>query len=243
MTPDLAALEASSTALIRTVDAFGAEELAAPSLLPGWSRGHVVAHLALNGEALAGVLEAVRRGEEVAMYASDEQRDTDIEELAGSQQADLLDRLLAATTRFVSALEAMGEDDWGGGFARTPGAEQVPVATVPAMRRRELEIHHADLGAVYGPGDWPQDFVVELLDVLVVDRAPSGPFAVHAGDLERSWSVGDPNGPTVTGSGAELGWWLSGRSNGDGLSCDAGPVPTLGPWRRASATAVPTPET
>ena len=69
---DLSGLEASATSLNRTVDALGAEELAAPSLLPGWSRAHVVAHLALNGVALAGVLDAVLRGEPVAMYESDE---------------------------------------------------------------------------------------------------------------------------------------------------------------------------
>lgn len=247
MTPDLSALEASSTALIRTVDALGDEELAAPSLLPGWSRAHVVAHLALNGEALAGVLDAVRRGEPVAMYSSDEQRDIDIEELVAAGQADLLDRLLAATTRFHAAVEAMGEamgeDDWRGSFSRTPGAAQVPVASVPETRRREIEIHHADLGAVYGPADWPGDFVVELLDVVVVDRAPRGPFTVHATDLERSWTVGGENGPTVSGSAFDLGWWLVGRGEGESLACDAGPVPTLGPWQRASATAVPTPET
>lgn len=230
MALDLSALEASSTALIRTVDALGAEELAAPSLLPGWTRGHVVAHLALNGEAMAGVLDAVRRGEEVAMYSSDEQRDADIEELSGAGQADLLDRLLAATTRFAEAVEAMDDDAWRGVFVRTPGAEQVPVAAVPGKRRWELEIHHADLGAVYGPPDWPRDFVVELVEALVVDRAPSGPFTVHATDLERSWTAGGPDGPTVTGIGAELGWWLTGRGEGDGLSCDAGPVPTLAPW-------------
>ncbi len=247
MTPDLSALESSATALIRTVDALGDEELAAPSLLPGWSRAHVVAHLALNGEALAGVLDAVRREEPVAMYSSDEQRDSDIEELVAAGRGDLLERFLAATTRFHESVEAfgeaMGEDEWRGSFSRTPEAAQVPVATVPEMRLREMEIHHADLGAVYGPADWTDDFVAELLEVVVVDRAPSGPFTVHATDLERSWPVGGENGPTVSGTGADLGWWLVGRGEGDSLSCDAGPVPTLGPWQRASATAVPTPET
>jgi maleylpyruvate isomerase len=243
MTLDTTALEASATALIRTVDALGADELAAPSRLPGWSRAHVVAHLALNGEALAGVLDAVRRGEEVAMYPSDEQRDADIEELAGAQQADLLDRLLAATTRFRDAVEEMDEDAWAGTFSRTPGAERVPVDSVPQTRVREVEIHHADLGAVYGPLDWPRDFVVDLLDLVVLDRAPSGPFSVHATDLQRSWAVGGDDGPSVTGSGGDLAWWLTGRDAGDCLSCEPGPLPTLGPWQRASATAVPTPET
>ncbi len=237
---DLSGLEASATSLNRTVDALGADELAAPSLLPGWSRAHVVAHLALNGVALAGVLDAVLRGEPVAMYESDESRDADIEELAGAEQADLLDRLLAATTQFADAVEDMDEEAWHGTFSRTPGAQSLPVATVPQMRRRELEIHHADLGAVYDRSDWPRDFVVELLDVVTVDHADSGPFSVHATDLDRTWDVGPSGGAVVAGRGADLGWWLSGRGDGDGLTPDGGVLPRLGPWRRATAKG-PTP--
>lgn len=242
MTLDLSSLEASATAVIRTVDALGDEELAAPSLLPGWSRAHVVAHLALNGEALSGVLDAVRRGEEVAMYASDERRDADIEELAGAEQADLLDRLLAATTRFHVAVEEMDEDAWLGEFVRTPGAAAAPVSRIPLMRRRELEIHHADLGAIYARTDWPTDFVAELLESEAA-HDEAGPLTLVAVDLDHTWHVGSPGGPIVTGTGADLGWWLTGRGEGDGLSCDAGSLPTLGPWHRASATAAPTPET
>jgi maleylpyruvate isomerase len=208
MSIDLSGLETSATALIRTVDALGADELAAPSLLPGWTRAHVVAHLALNGTALAGVL----------------------------------DRLLAATTKFVEAAEAMDDKAWTGTFSRTPGTAPVPASDIPKMRRREIEIHHADLGAVYAQQDWPPDFVAELLDVVCVDQGATGPFTAHAADLDRSWEVGGPGGPTVTGSGADLGWWLCGRGEGGGLSSDAGALPRLGPWRRASATAGPTPE-
>ncbi len=110
------------------------------------------------------------------------------------------------------------------------------------MRRRELEIHHADLGTVYCHEDWPPDFVVELLDVVTVDQASAGPFTVHASDLGRSWSVGGEGGPTVTGTGVDLGWWLTGRGGDGALSTEGGALPTLGPWRRASATAGPTPE-
>jgi maleylpyruvate isomerase len=243
MSIDLSGLETSATALIRTVDALGAEELAAPSLLPGWTRAHVVAHLALNGTALAGVMDAVLREEPVAMYESDEQRDTDIEELAGADQADLLDSLLAATTQFLDAAQAMDDKAWTGTFSRTPGTDPVPASDIPRMRRREIEIHHVDLGAVYAQQDWPQDFVVELLDVVCVDQAAVGPFTAHAADLDRSWQVGGSGGPTVTGSAADLGWWLCGRGEGGGLASDAGALPRLGPWRRASATAGPTPET
>src|SRR5690242_10508268 len=118
---DLTGLEVSAVALNRTVDALTAEELAAPSLLPGWTRAHVVAHLALNGRALAQVLDAVGRGEPVAMYESDEQRDTEIEEYAASDPADLREGLLAATTEFSDAVQVMEPDRWSGSFNRLPG--------------------------------------------------------------------------------------------------------------------------
>ena len=51
----------SLAASVRDVlDALDVDGLGAPSLLPGWSRAHVVAHLVLNAEGLAGVLDAAR---------------------------------------------------------------------------------------------------------------------------------------------------------------------------------------
>ena len=238
-TGDLTGLEASAIALNRTVDALTADELAEPSLLPGWSRAHVVAHLALNGMAMAGVVDGVARGHTPAMYESDEQRNSDIDELTTADPADLRDRLLAATTEFADAVAAVDADRWRGVFTRTPGAPGWPAVTIVATRRREVEIHHADLGASYTHHDWPDDFVAELLDVVSVDRADAGPFRLRATDLGRDWAVGGDGGPTVMGRGSDLGWWLTGRGPGDGLSCDAGTLPGLGPWQRATSPGSP----
>ena len=38
------------------------------------------------------------------------------------------------------------------------------------MRHREVDIHHADLDAGYGPADWPEDFLDEMFDRVVRDR-------------------------------------------------------------------------
>ena len=76
------------------------------------------------------------------------------------------------------------------------------------------------------------------LDAVTVDHAASGPFVVRATDLGREWTVGEGAGVTVMGQGADLGWWLTGRGRGEGLSSDAESLPQLGPWRRASSRAV-----
>ena len=44
----------------------------------------------------------------------------------------------------------------GGPVRADPGGPDVPAATpYPCMRVREIEIHHADLGAGYTADQWP----------------------------------------------------------------------------------------
>ena len=168
---DLTGLDISSHAFTRTVDELTDDELAEPSLLPGWTRAHVVAHVALNGLSLAAVLNGLAHDNRVAMYESNQQRDADIEELSGAESSELRERYLIATTEFVDAVARMHESHWDGQIDRLPGGPSWPVATVVPTRRRELEIHHADLGTSYTRTDWPKDFVAELLDVVTVDQA------------------------------------------------------------------------
>ena len=146
------------------------EELAAPSLLPGWTRAHVVAHVALNGFALAGVLDGLVHDQPVAMYESDEQRDAQIEDLAEAEPSELREQHLAATTAFADAVEALQDEHWSGHIDRLPGGPAWPAVAVVPTRRREVEVHHADLGTSYTRADWPRDFVAELLDTVVVDH-------------------------------------------------------------------------
>ena len=98
--------------LVRTVDGLPEASYAEPSLLPDWSRGHVVAHLALNAEGLSRVLTGAHTGQPATMYDSPEARDADIDELASAPAADVRNRLLAATTSFEQAIGAMREKDW-----------------------------------------------------------------------------------------------------------------------------------
>ena len=230
-TPDPVALELLAPAaqrLVRTVDALGEADWTAPSGLPRWTRAHVVAHLVLNAEAITGALGGVGTGDAVPMYRSAAERDSDIEVLAGAGPAALRDRLLGSVTAFADAVGAVPADRWGARVERTPGGPRFDAADLPQMRLREVEIHHADLGASYSWSDWGPDFSVLLLDA-VAGRAESGPGLVAvASDLDRTWTIGD-GGPAVTGPAAALGWWLTGRGDGTGLT-SGDELPRMGAW-------------
>ncbi|MCW2739390.1 maleylpyruvate isomerase family mycothiol-dependent enzyme [Nocardioides sp.] len=217
-------------ALVRTVDGLADADHAGASLLPGWTRAHVIAHLALNAEGLAGVLRGAHLGRPQPMYASPEARDSDIAELAAAGPTVVRDRFLASTGQFSEALEAMHPDDWDGRFERTPGGPDFALANVVLMRVREVEIHHADLGAGYSPADWPEDFRVLLLQSMTKRPYPA-PFSVRPSELDRTWHYGEGDGgPVVSGTSAALGWWLTGRGTGEGLTTDAGALPEVEAW-------------
>lgn len=217
-------------ALVRTVDGLSDDQYAEPTQLPGWTRGHVVAHLTLNAEALGGVLHGAHLGRPQPMYASQEVRDADIDELAAQSPAQLRERFLASTGGFSEAMEAMHEADWSGTFERTPGAPGIRLVDVPLMRLREVEIHHADLATGRTADDWSPEFCAVLLESLTrFDKAD--PFEVRPTDLDGSWRYGEGDGgPVVTGTAGALGWWLTGRGAGAGLSSSTGVLPEMEAW-------------
>jgi maleylpyruvate isomerase len=226
-------LESATRRLVRTVDAMADFQFAEPSLLPGWSRGHVVAHLVLNAEGLAAALEGVREHRAVPMYASQEARDGDIEELSGADPTVLRDRMLASTSAIHEGAEELPVELYAARIERTPGSDRSFTAgRVAEMRLREVEIHHADLDLAYTWAEWPSDFTTLLLDNRsAVHDGP--PFTANAVDLGRSWAFGqadDQGGPTVTGPGPLLAWWATGRDPGDGLTSDDGVLPEMEAW-------------
>lgn len=222
-------LSAATRRLVRTVDAMPDATYAEPSLLPGWTRGHVVAHLTLNAEGLAGALRGLTEGQSVPMYFSQEARDGDIAELGVARPEAVRGRLLGAVSDFSSALKSVPDEAWDVQIDRTPGQRAFPARTVPLMRHREVEIHHADLGLDYSRADWPAEFTVRLIDSLTALPHPT-PLTLHAADLDRTWYVVEGGGPTVTGSAADLGWWLTGRGDGAGLTSDNGELPEMEAW-------------
>ena len=211
-----------ATALGRLVD----EEFDQPSLMPGWDRAHVLAHVARNADALVNLLTWARTGVETPMYASREARDAGIAETAQLPPDQLRGEVLLATERLVEAVRAMPEQAWSA-EVRTAQGRAVPAAEVPWMRCREVWVHAIDLNSGVTFTDVPEDVQAALVDDVfrMWDRRDQVPdVALFAGD--REWGTGSL---AVAGSLPAVTAWVTGRSKGEGLTAD-GPLPTLAPW-------------
>lgn len=149
-----------------------------PSLLPGWSVGHVLTHLARNGDSHVRMLRAAMAGDAVTQYENGrEQRAADIEAGAGRSAAELLDDLAVSTAALEETWAEMPEQAWSGHGLNAEG-EIWPCAALPLHRWREVELHHVDLGLGYSPADWPDAYVDRELAIslaLLPERLdPSG---------------------------------------------------------------------
>jgi maleylpyruvate isomerase len=223
--PDLTAVHDATTRYLQTVDASTDSLLREPSILPDWSRGHVVAHVALNALGFARALDGVTEKKPAPIYDSQERRDADIEEYAAFPADRLREVTFDACGRLKEAFEREYAAD--ASIYRTPGGPEWPVSELLPSRAREVEIHHADLLLDYGPADWPDEFASYLLDLAAYDRGADHDLVLRT--PERDVAVGSGTGPVITGSAADLAFWMVGRGAGEGLSGD---VPDLGPWQR-----------
>jgi maleylpyruvate isomerase len=132
-------------------------DLRAPSLLPGWTRAHVLAHVARNADAMRNLLVGARSGQHRPAYASAEAREADIETGAKMNAKDLVDDLADAVMAFRTVATRLPGDAWQFGV-RMLDFGPFPAADLLTRRLVEVELHHCDLGAGYSPADWPAAF-------------------------------------------------------------------------------------
>ncbi|MEU8888316.1 maleylpyruvate isomerase family mycothiol-dependent enzyme [Streptomyces sp. NPDC048442] len=221
---DLALLDAATDRLLASAAKLDNAAVAEPSRLPGWSRGHVLAHLARNADALLNVLAGR------PMYGSAEARDADIARDAPRPLGVQLDDVRTMAERFRQATEERA--DWGRTVELRNGVTD-SASRVPFRRLIEVELHHVDLGIGYELEDLSEEFTGRECAFLA-DRF-SGNAGVAATNLTaadgRQWTTGRGGDVTVTvtGSAADLLGWLSGRRDGAALTAVGGPLPVLPP--------------
>lgn len=205
--------------------------LADASALPGWTRAHLVAHVAANADALGNLVHWARTGEPTPMYSSPEQRLADIEAGARRPAAELRSWVRRASAALADGLATLTDEQWVR-QVRTAQGRTVPAAEVPWMRSREVLVHAVDLAAGVGFADLPEDFLASLLDDITGKRsAGSGPALRAAAPGGREWTVSGEGEPvTVRGPLAELAAYLAGRAHRDLAVDGGGAVPDLPAW-------------
>lgn len=206
------------------------------SLLPGWSRRHVITHLARNADGLVNLLNWARTGIEHPMYASAADRDADIEEgarrLFQIQQEDSA----AASGRFFTAADELTATDWTA-TVTTRGGVAMSAALIPWMRVNELLVHGVDLNCGITFDDLVEaagDHLETVLSYMVSRFAgrtdvPSVLLEIVLPDgTARAVSLGGATTattPRVIGLATDAITWLTGRGSGADLTGDVPPLP------------------
>ena len=142
-------------------------DLRAPSLLPGWTRAHVLTHVARNADAMRNLLAGVRSGQDRAAYASAQARDADIERGAAKE---LVDDLADSAMALRTIVKQLPDQAWQ---VRVRVLDSAPFPAAGLLTRRlvEVELHHCDLAVGYGPADWPAAFAtMELTEPMRSQR-------------------------------------------------------------------------
>ncbi len=225
-------LRSSTQALEHSIADLSDDQVRGPSLLPGWSRGHVLTHIARNADAMVNLTTWARTGIPTPMYPSREARNAVIEAQAGRSADVLRADVHESHIRFMAALAELDAGGWERPLTYGGHNRQGTGADIPFLRRTEVEVHHLDLGLDYTLAHWPEDFVEALLADIAASSATRDdlPACVLVGnDDEGRWVIGG-GGEEISGPPPALLGWLIGRTDGVGLNADSGVLPERGVW-------------
>jgi maleylpyruvate isomerase len=226
---DSAAVRSATDRLLAAVEQLDDATASKPSLLPGWTRGHVLSHLARNADALINVLAGR------PMYPSAEAREADIEAGAHRSVQEHLADLRFSAARLDGAFAAQSDSGWDRVLELRNGVTD-PARALPFRRWIEVELHHVDLGVGYSVDDVPAAFIERQLANMArrFDGHPGIPAPIELRTEDGvTWHTGAPadgdaKTVVVAGSPTALVAWLTGRSSGAGLSA-RDPLPQLPP--------------
>ncbi len=195
---DHAAAVAAHRTLEPTLLGLAHEPVERPSLLPGWTLGHVLTHIARNADGFRRMLEGARRGEVAEMYPGGiERRNADIDAGATRTMEAIIDDVRVSAARLEMAFDSMSEAAWDAEGAAPFGP--VAMREVPFRRCREVHVHHADLGLGFTWRDWPTEYVrleLQRMTMLWNSRRSMGmtglpPQALAVDDHHRvAWLLG-----------------------------------------------------
>ena len=204
-------------------------ELESGSLLDGWTRKHLVAHVGYNAAALCRLMDWAATGVETPMYPSAEHRDREIKDGATLSAAALRNLFDHTVARLDEKWRHLPGSRWAAPV-RTAQGRTVPASETVWMRTREVWIHAVDLDNGAQFSDFP-DVVLEslLADIGGGWTTPGGRNRSDPrSDRGRTYRGRRGGRSTVRGSLPAVVRWAAGRG-AIGVTSD-GDISTPPPW-------------
>lgn len=199
------------------------EQFDAPTLLAGWSRRHLVAHVGYNAAAICRLLDWAETGTENPMYSSAQRRAEEIDEGATLSPVALRNLFDHTVARLDEKWRSLPDAAWDA-TVRTAQGRSVPATETVWMRAREIWIHGVDLDNGAGFADFPAP-VLEGLFRDIADKWKEGaePDLALVSDDREPLLFGS-GAVTVAGPLAAVVRWMAGRG-AVGLTVDPGVGP------------------
>jgi maleylpyruvate isomerase len=229
-------VDAATDLLLRSAAGVSDQQAREPSLLPGWSRGQLLTHVARNADSLRNLLVWARTGVETPQYSHPGERAEGIAAGAGRLSAELLADLAASAAALDAEAARLPDTAWAAQVGG-PQGDTHPAWYTLWRRLMEVEFHHVDLGVGYAVADWPEPFATYCLTKVAADfTRPDSPAMLLRGSdapvVVQIGPAGEQPAQTATGPVRVLLAWLTGRSQGEGLTLQPpGPLPALPAWK------------
>lgn len=233
--PDRTAAQQGEAAFAAAAQSVSPENWSGPTLLPGWNRGVLVAHLVVNARAFTRAVKGSAAGGDDAMFASRAARDQEIDDEASNDRDAVLADVSASSQELDAAWDGLSEEAWGGRFTNGRG-DSVPLAGTVWGRAREVWVHLVDLNTGSTFEDVPPKVNESVMrevwrsweaagtsDGLAVSTQTADGKPLALGSTERPGTV------LVSGSLPDVVGWATGRYAG-------------GPTATVSGTPAPLPE-
>jgi maleylpyruvate isomerase len=206
-------------------------ELDGGSLLPGWTRRHIVAHVGYNARAIARLIEWAATGVETPMYSSPEARNHEIEFGATLSPIALRHLFDHSAVHLNVEWRVLPADAWHH-KVKTAQGRIVPAEETVWMRTREVWMHAVDLnnGATFS--DIPAPALERLLEDITgawKTRGTDAGLLVKVTGADSTFGDTDAADPTVvTGALAGVVRWAAGRG-ADGVEAVRSSVSSIVP--------------
>ncbi len=181
-------IDASHQRLIDGLIGLTDSDVRQPSLLPGWTIGHTLSHIALNAEAFVRVAKGLALGEVGSMYPTSQSRDEAIEAAADRSAQEIVVHCQTSNAELAAIWSTLNLEQLGGQANRTPGAPTFPATNIPMARLREIEVHSSDTGLpTLAISTWSSAYVDADLPIQ---------FASVATRLGHGFAANDETGTT-----------------------------------------------